>query len=293
MLSEVLFGLGREQEALPPLQEAAQLFAQLEDHEAEAVMRERVAVVMERCAHPDAIAAWERVRALSQAAGDAHAELAALEGIARSARRAAQPPDAVIRCFHDALALASTLGDQRREAALRNTLGILHWERGAYPEALTNYEAALGLVRALGDRAHEGLTLNSIGVTLSRMRRYEEARTVLEEALAVNRQAGERLLQGHTLSALGDVAHALGRFDSAVRSFEESLSIRREIDDRLGEGWMLHRLARTRALMGDAAGAGACLERAARIAAECGDMALRRACGPEATASDAVRTQQE
>jgi tetratricopeptide (TPR) repeat protein/class 3 adenylate cyclase len=283
MLSEVLFGFGRDEEALPHLQEAALLFSQLEDREAETVMRQHIAVVLERCAHPDATVAWERVRALAQASSDAHGELAALEGIARTTRRAAPSPEVVIRRFEDALALASKLGDERREAAVRNTLGILEWERGSYPEALAHYEAALALVRKMDDRPHEGLTLNSIGVTLSRLCRYEEARTVLEEALAVNRQAGQRLLQAHTLTALGEIAQTIGRPDAAAAYFEESLSIRRELDDRRGEGWMLYHLARTRARLEDAAAAAALLNSAERIALECGDAALRHACAAEDT----------
>jgi tetratricopeptide (TPR) repeat protein/class 3 adenylate cyclase len=293
MLGEVLFAIGRDQDALTHLQEAAQLFAQLEDREAEAVMRQHAAVVLERSSHPGAIAAWERVRALSQAAGDTGAELAALEGIARTTRCQAPAADAAIRCFEDALALACRIGDHRRQAALRNTLGILQWERGTYLEALAHYEAALGVVRGLGDRVHEGLTLNSIGVTLSRLRRYEEARTALEDALAVNRESGERLLEAYTLAALGDVAQTLERFDAALRYFDESRAIRREIDDRPGEAWMLHRLGRTHALMGDSVRAEAAAGAAARIAAECGDAALRRACGlAGADAAGAVQPQE-
>ena len=48
---------------------------------------------------------------------------------------------------------------------------------------------------------------------------------------------------------------------------------------------MLHRLARTRALAGNAAGAETAARDAARIAAECDDAALRHACG---TTDDAV-----
>jgi len=242
-------------------------------------MRRHAAVILERCSHRDALAAWEQVRALAQSGGDSRAQLAAVEGIARVSRRLAPASDAAVRCFEDALALASRIGDHTREAALRNTLGILQWERGASEEALAHYEAGLILVRESGDRVHEGLTLNSIGVTLSRLRRYEEARTALEDALAVNREAGERLLEAHTLAALGEVAQILGRSDSALRCFEESLSIRREIGDRPGEGWMLHHLARTSAMMGDTAAAETSTGAAARIAAECADVALRRACG--------------
>jgi len=108
--------------------------------------------------------------------------------------------------------------------------------------------------------------------------RMAEARTALEDALAVNGRSGERVLEAHTLAALGDVAQETGRFDAALEYFDASLSIRRQLNDRRGEGWMLHHLARTRALMGHAAAAAALFDDAARIAVDCGDAALRRGC---------------
>jgi tetratricopeptide (TPR) repeat protein/class 3 adenylate cyclase len=251
MLGEVLFAIDRHQEALEYLQEAAQLFGQIEDRQSETMMRRHIAVVLERLGDADAAPAWERVRTLARAAGDAVAELDALEGLARAARRRSSVD--AIGDFEEALALASRLGDVRRQAALRNTLGIMQWERGAYQDALTHYEAALALTRLASDRVHEGLILNSIGVTLSALRRYEEALTVLEDALAVNRETGERQLEAHTLAALGDVAQALGRFDAAAGYFEASLPLRRELGDRAGEEGLLQRLAAARARTGAAA----------------------------------------
>jgi serine/threonine protein kinase/tetratricopeptide (TPR) repeat protein len=291
MLGEVLFGIGRSEEALPHLQEAAELFAQLEDREAEAVVRQHVAVVLERTARPDAMAAWKLVRSLAHSAGAARAELAALEGIARVTRSQMGPSGETVRCCEDALALASTLGESAREASLRNTLGVLHWEQGRFVEALAEYEAALSLTRSLGHRVHEGVILNSVGVTLSRLRRYDEARTALEEALTINRKTGERLLEAHSLAALGDVALALARRDVALDHFEAALAIRRSLDDRRGEAWMLHHVARTRLLIGDSAGAERAAAMAAQIAAECGDPALCRAC--ELTDHESTRTSQQ
>lgn len=278
MLGEILFGIGHDEEALGHLQEASQLFAQIEDRAAEIVMRRHTAVILERQGRPEAMAAWEQVRTLALSVGDVQSELDGLEGIARAERRGTPAGDAALRRFEEALALASRLGQSGREAALRNTLGILHWERGACEEALAHYEAALRLVRDAGDRVHEGLTLNSIGATLTRLRRYEEARTALEEALAVNRETGERRLEAHGLAALGAVAATLGRLDAAVRYFEDSLSIRRETEDPVGEAWMHLRLAGLEARLGRGADARERAATAARIAAECGDISLRRAC---------------
>src|SRR5207249_2675758 len=103
-------------------QEAAQLFGQLEDRENEASMCHHVAAVRERAGHPEALAAWLRARERARAANDPRAELDAAHGIARATRRVA--PDEAVPRFEEALELASRLADHRRQAELRNTLGI-------------------------------------------------------------------------------------------------------------------------------------------------------------------------
>ena len=59
-----------------------------------------------------------------------------------------------IPAFESALALAATIGERAREAAIRNVLGILEWERGGYAEALRHYESALALIRDRGRPPH-------------------------------------------------------------------------------------------------------------------------------------------
>ena len=276
---EVLFGLGKDTDALPHLRHAAQLFAQLEDREAEAEMVGRSAAILERLASTDEAAeAWEKVRSLRRASGDAKGELDALEGLARTARQRAASPDAAIPGFQAALTLATTLGDREREVSIHNTLGILEWQRERYPDALRHYEAALELVRDLGDRSSEGLLLNSVGVTLTRLQRHEEARTALEESVALNRERGEHLLEAHALAALGEVWRARGRPETSARCFEQSLSLRRAIGDRKGEGWMLLRVAEALAANGDASTARASAAAAMAIAEALGEPRLADAC---------------
>jgi tetratricopeptide (TPR) repeat protein/class 3 adenylate cyclase len=249
-LGEVLFGLGRHAEARPYLGEAATLFSQLEDRAGEAEMCSRLATVIEHsAASSDAEAAWEKVRVLRARLGDARGELDALEGIARSARARSAAPSEVIPRAEAALALASTLGEERREAALRNTLGILEWESGHYAQALRHYEIALALLRRVGDRVHEGLALNSLAVTLARLNRHDEARTALEESVILNRQTGERLLEAHALAALGDVHVAGRRFTAAVECLEQSLQLRRLLADAPGQQRMQQRLEQVRTMM--------------------------------------------
>jgi tetratricopeptide (TPR) repeat protein len=275
----VLFGLDLRDDALPYLQEAAALFAQLEDPAAEAEMWTRAAPILAGDHRPaEARDAWERVRLLRQQLGDVRGQLEALEGIAQAIRELQASPAASIPAFEAALHLASTLGEGRRALTLRNTLGILEWTRGRNADALAHYEAALLLVREQGDRVQEGLILNSLGVTLTRLNRPEEARTALEESVAITRASGQPLLEAHALAALGQVYRIIGRLDRAVQYFEQSREIRRMLGDKIGEGWMLHHVAEARAALEEPDAAHDAAATAARIAAESGDADLIAAC---------------
>jgi tetratricopeptide (TPR) repeat protein len=242
-LGEVLCGVGRDTEAVPCFEEAAALFAQLEDRASQAEMRTRRATLLERTDTAAAKTAWDEVRALRARMGDRRGELEALEGIARTARQRCTTAAEAIPYVEAALTLACTLGERGREVVLLNTLGILEWERGDYPQALRHYEQSLALARDLGKRASEGLALNSIAVTLARLNRHEEARTVLEESIRLNRETGEQLLEAHALAALGDVWCAVPRFAAARECYEQSLGLRRVLGDRTGEAHLLQRLA--------------------------------------------------
>ena len=155
MLGNALLGLARYEEALPCLQEAAELFAQLEDRVSEAEMRTGVARILERTSPREAAQAWNVVLTLQR--GWATRAASWKRAKASRGRRAPDGPDDAIPAFESALALAATIGERAREPAIRNTLGILEWDRGGYAAALRHYEAALALVRADGSPGQEAI----------------------------------------------------------------------------------------------------------------------------------------
>ena len=277
-LGEVLFELGRHEEALPCLAEAAGLFARLEDATAEAAMWTRAAAARERVGlHAESLDAWNRVHVLARQAGDSDGQ-DALEGNTRALRHVHGATDVSVAAFAAALDFASTQGEWGRAIACRNTLGILEWTRGRFADALGHYEAALVLSRELADPKQEGLILNSLGVTLSKMNRPDEARTVLEESVALNHRAGQPLLEAHAAAALGHISRTLGRYQPAAEQFRRSLELRRAAGDRAGEAWMWRRIAETHVALGSLADAQAAAETAARVAATSGDADVIAAC---------------
>jgi tetratricopeptide (TPR) repeat protein len=280
MLGNVLLGLARYEEALPCLQEAAELFAQLEDHLSESEMRSGVARILERTSSQQAVQAWNVVLALQRAWGNSTGELEAREGLARATR--ASGLDDAIPAFESALALAATIGEHAREFAIRNTLGILEWDRGGYAAALRHYEAALTLVRPDGSPGQEAAILNGLGVCLTKLGRPEEARTVLEESLVLSRETGEHQCEAHALAALGQVSVNTHDLIAAADWFEQSRLVRHAIGDRAGAGWMHLRLAQVRNWSGDVARAVDSIYAAAAAAADTGDELLATACAEAA-----------
>jgi tetratricopeptide (TPR) repeat protein len=289
-LAVVLFELGRFADALPYLQEAAALFAQLEDDLVEADMWSKVAVVRERTgAFAESLESWMRVQTLRRRLGDSRGQLAALEGLARAMRQLDGATDTTVSAFEAALDLASTLGEWNSALICRNTLGILEWTRGRFTNALAHYEAGLMLAREQMDQIQEGVILNSLGVTLLKLDRPEEARTALEESAALNRRTGQRLLEAHALTGLGQVARSLSRFDRALEYFDQSRVLRDQAGDRVGEGWMWRRVAEMHALLGNMTAAQDAAAAAARLAETSADGALIAACAAELPAVHSAR----
>jgi tetratricopeptide (TPR) repeat protein/class 3 adenylate cyclase len=278
-LGEVLFGLGRHEEALPPLIEAAGLFAQLRDPVTEALLWTEVARLRERRGELEAaLGAWGKARALHDRDGDEARGLEVLEGLARVVRRLLPEPSLALGYYGEALAVAERLDDRPAVGRLRNAMGIVEWERGRYDEARAQYEAGLQIFRQLDDPGNAAIMLASLGVTLSAMGRWVEARRCLEEARALHRSAGDGQAEARALGALADVLRRLGEAERAIECGEESLRLRRQYGDRVGEGWMLQRLALAHAATGAAARASECSAAAERIAVETEDEELGAAC---------------
>lgn len=253
-LGEVLVGLERHEESVPYLHESATLFAQIEDYRNEALMWRRLAVVHEHLGEPEqARATWMKLRELHHRQVGFSCEAEAVEGIARVERQLSVRPEDIVQRYEEARVLAVRQGDRARELAIGNALGIVHWQRGAYAEAVREYEAALRICRETSDTVHEGLILNSLGASLNKLRRWDEARTALTEAVRVTTATGEQQLLGHALSALADVCIGRGQYLDAFEYLHQAMHIRRALGDRRGEGWLLEKMARAHSALGNSA----------------------------------------
>jgi tetratricopeptide (TPR) repeat protein len=183
-LGEVLAGLGRTEEGLPYLEEAAELFARLANGHAEGGVRAPIARIHEADGRTNAARdQWRRVHALSRAFGYGGVELDACLGLMRSAESDDDLTGARA-ALEDGIALARRLGEEEKEAELHNAAGIVAWRRDAVEEALAHYQQALSLFREREHASRVGLALNSLGVTLIRQGRAEQGRAARGSARA-------------------------------------------------------------------------------------------------------------
>jgi serine/threonine protein kinase/predicted ATPase len=136
-LGDLLFGLERYEEALPHLREAARLFAELRDAEVEAAMWRKIATIHERLANDaEGLVGWKKARSLCERAQDDAGKLEALQAIARLTRRCEAEPAQALAPYQEALALAAKIEDRAAEGRLRNSMGIIEWNRGGHEAAL-------------------------------------------------------------------------------------------------------------------------------------------------------------
>jgi tetratricopeptide (TPR) repeat protein len=272
-LAQMLVGLGRKDEALPHLREAAETFGRLRDSESQVRMLAAAAPILEeRGEREEARRCWATV---GVAAGGGRERVEALRGLARL-NEAEGNASAALEHLEQALEIGAADDEQR--ADLLNSLGILEWKGGRYEQALERYREALEIFERLDDPAHAGLLLNSIGATLRPLGRLDEAAETLTRALELHERSGEETLRGHALALLGDTAIEQGDTETALARYRESLELRRRIGDRRGEGWMRYGLARALLANGERERAEENAALAASIADEQADGELRDAC---------------
>jgi tetratricopeptide (TPR) repeat protein len=239
-LGEVLLGLGRHEEALPYLREAADLARRLVDRASEAAILVRTAPLLEERGQVDEAAqAWQRLLDLTRDGGDPAIPASALRGLSRVAESAGHANRA-LRFLREALPYSHN----GRRGDLLNEIGVREWKRGEYEAALAAFREARDGFENLGHTTSAGLMTNSIGACLLKLGRLDEARETLEAGARAHAAAGEALLEGHALALLGDLAMAQTDGRRAAALYEQSLGVRRRIDDKRGAAWMHLSLAR-------------------------------------------------
>jgi class 3 adenylate cyclase/tetratricopeptide (TPR) repeat protein len=185
------------------------------------VLRGRLAVRRARIGyrrgrHADGLAFAQDAAELARQTGDRRTLAEALEYGDLCAVEVGLPTGAGAE---QALAIYEELGDVGAQARVLNTLGLLAYHRGAWPEALARYEAAeLAYARA-GTRWDAATAVANAAEILADQGRLGEAQAGLERAMLIWRGAGAASEVAFGEYQLGRIAARQGRPAEAAERF--------------------------------------------------------------------------
>jgi predicted ATPase len=162
------------------------------------------------------------------------AELARRSGDLRTLAEALDYGDTCARAIGEpagpgaeqALAIYEQLGDLGAQGRVHNTLGLLAYFRGAWPEALAHYQASGDAYERSGTRWDAATSIANAAEVLSDQGELDQAQAALEQAMRTWRAAGAAseiafgsYLLGRIAARRGDLGRAQELFDSARAQF--------------------------------------------------------------------------
>jgi predicted ATPase/DNA-binding XRE family transcriptional regulator len=183
--------------------------------------------------------AAEASLALFQAIGDRHGQVDSLISLGQIfILGSIADPIKGVELADQALTLARSLGDIRRQATALNVLG---WDHRDFKRAFVYWREATTLYRQLGHWDGLAHNLSSLGLFLLMDGQLAAAQKCLDEANSLFQQLNIQR-RSHLLSGLGQIALMGGDFEQARACFQEDARINNELGSRIDYLWAMSRL---------------------------------------------------
>jgi len=132
-----------------------------------------------------------------------------------------------VRCATESDSLALTI-------TLHRAVGVLHYRRAEYAEAMEEYKKSRAIARDLGDKRGEAVAAGNQGLALMALGRFDEARAEFERNLEIAREIGAPRIEANTTGNLGNLLSFQGREAEAQAYYERWLELANQIGDRQG-----------------------------------------------------------
>ncbi|MCA9664927.1 MAG: tetratricopeptide repeat protein [Myxococcales bacterium] len=182
----------------------------------------------------EAIAAYERVRALHEDNGDAQLVAEVDERIASCEQMMGNYAAAEVR-YRAALKGYSAANNQRAAAKALGNLATIYWHLGRWNDTEKTYLEALEASRTVGDRRNEATVLSNLCQGYMSRGRSDEAERYGARALALFEQLGHRAGAARVEHYLADCATIRGDLELASQRMARALAVYRELGDERAE----------------------------------------------------------
>jgi hypothetical protein len=102
--------------------------------------------------------------------------------------------------FHEALALARSVGNYHLQGTLLRESAKVFFNRKERQKALEVYGEAIAIARTAGDQGEEAIGLNDVGWVYRASSDHQKALEYFEQALTVSRAGGDELMESSSLN---------------------------------------------------------------------------------------------
>jgi DNA-binding winged helix-turn-helix (wHTH) protein/tetratricopeptide (TPR) repeat protein len=177
-----------------------------------------------------AVAARVEAARLFHDLGDANAEAGALLGLA-IARGDRGDADGALAGYRQVLATFERTGNRKGAAHVWSDIANMSWMRGDLEGTLRGAGKELALSREINDRRGVVWGLGAMGNALADQGEIERALRMQIEALAISREIGDREYASFCLGALADTRLTAGDLEAAYQGYEEALALSRSLHD--------------------------------------------------------------
>ncbi|HEY9204520.1 MAG TPA: tetratricopeptide repeat protein [Candidatus Methanoperedens sp.] len=122
-------------------------------------------------------------------------------------------------------------------------LGIIHYLRSEYDEALKKFNQSMKLSKKLGDQYGMAYALHNIAIIYNNKGDYDKALEKYNRSLKIKEKLGDQYGVAQTLHGIALIHGDKGEYDEALEKYNQSLEIRRRLDDKRGVAQTLHGIA--------------------------------------------------
>lgn len=137
-----------------------------------------------------------------------------------------------------AAALADKLNFKSGQVSSYNTIGIVHYFKGNYPEALNYYLKAARLLendRSIPNgRKKLGALYNNIAAILEEEKQYDESENYFLRSLQIDGETGDKHGMANSYNNIGTLYKDREQYDKAINYYLKALALRKEIHDLEG-----------------------------------------------------------
>ncbi|MFJ5992870.1 tetratricopeptide repeat protein [Lentzea sp. NPDC092896] len=238
-VTAALLELGRPEDAVPVLEQAAELLRTTDDREGEVRTLVLLGVTDTRLGRfREAAGHYYRALELNKATGDLAVEAHALVNLGAAEERLGLNSSAA-RHLERAQRLYVDMGDVDGEAWAIDGLASVEIELGRYDSALEHFTRTLDIHRHRGDVDAEAWCVQGFGLLFSRWGKRDRAVREYTRALAMFRELGDRTGELYVLNGLGEATGDVALLTEALTLATELSSVEQQARAHTGLGHAL------------------------------------------------------